>query len=93
MHSETTKQHTAMKQPSVLATRRVRGNANHHLWNNHGTWWCHFTLHQPDFTKRRLRVTLGTSDLIEAREIRDFLFAVLPSAAPTASVCPALANG
>jgi len=56
------------------------GNANHHLWNNNGTWWCHFTLHLPDFTKRRLRRSLGTACLEEAKQTRDFLLAVLPSA-------------
>jgi len=48
-------------------------NANHHLWNNHGTLWCHFTVHLPDYTKRRMRLALGTRDFGEARELRDGL--------------------
>jgi hypothetical protein len=32
----------------------------------------------PDFTKRRLRRSLGTACLDEARHTRDFLLAVLP---------------
>ena len=67
-----------MNQQSKLSVRRRAGNANHHLWNNHGTWWCHFTLHLPDFTKRRVRRSAGTACAEEAREIRDFLLAVLP---------------
>ena len=59
--------------------RIPRDNPDHHLWNNHGTWWCHFVIHQADFTKQRVRRTTGTGLVEEARQIRDFLFAVLPS--------------
>jgi hypothetical protein len=52
-------------------------NPNHHLWNNNGSWWCHYTLHLPDYTKRRIRRPLGTNDLDEARERRDNLLATL----------------
>lgn len=48
-------------------------NPDHHLWNNRGTWWCHFTLHRPDYTAERLRVSLRTRDLAEARRRRDEL--------------------
>jgi hypothetical protein len=61
-----------------LAVRLNPANPNHHLWNNHGTWWAHYTVHQPDFTKQRVRRPLGTGSLPEARQIRDFLLAVLP---------------
>ncbi len=50
---------------------------NHHLWNNRGTWWCHFTLHKPDYTAERVRVSLRTRDEIEARRRRDQLLSVL----------------
>lgn len=66
-----------LETPSI---RVLAHNPDHHLWNNHGTWWCHLTLHLPDFTKRRLRRSLGTACREEARHIRDFLLAVLPSA-------------
>ncbi len=46
-------------------------NPDHNLWNNHGTWWAHFTVHLPDHTKRRLRFSLATKDLTEARRQRD----------------------
>ena len=59
-----------------LSVRCRPGNANHHLWNNHGTLWLHATVHLPDFTKRRLRLSLGTSDLQHARRVRDTLFAL-----------------
>ncbi len=61
---------------------RIAGsNPDHHLWNNHGTWWCHLTLHRSDFTKERIRRSTGTRHVARAREIRDFLLAVLPTAA------------
>ena len=46
-------------------------NPNHHLWNNHGTWWLHYTLHLADYTKRRIRRNLQTSNIDEARCKRD----------------------
>jgi hypothetical protein len=55
----------------TLSVRVNRQNPNHHLWNNHGTWWLHYTLHLADFTKRRVRKSLGTRDLDEARNKRD----------------------
>ncbi|MGA1539225.1 MAG: hypothetical protein ACO39C_02260 [Chthoniobacterales bacterium] len=48
-------------------------NPDHNIWNNNGTWWCHFTVHNPDFTKERVRVSLGTKDREEARRRRDFI--------------------
>ena len=62
---------------ATLSVRVNRGNPDHHLWNNHGTWWLHYTLHLPDFTTRRIRKSLGTHDLDQARERRDDLFATI----------------
>jgi hypothetical protein len=67
-----------MKTSQQLATRVNPANPDHHLWNNHGTWWCHFTVHLADFTKQRIRRSLNTNDVTQARQIRDFLFATLP---------------
>lgn len=52
-------------------------NENHHLWNNHGTWFLHYTTHPTPFTKERIRCSLGTRDLPTARERRDAFFAQL----------------
>ncbi len=54
--------------PSI---RVLAHNPDHHLWNNHGTFWCHYTLHFPDYTKRRVRQSLGTPCLKKARKLRD----------------------
>ena len=63
-----------MKQ-STLSIRVNRKNANHHLWNNNGKWWCHLTTHKPDYTAERHRVSLHTRDIVEARQRRDKLLA------------------
>ena len=55
---------------SQLSLRFPGTNPNHHLWNNHGTWWCHYTVDLPDFTKRRERINLRTSDLPTTRRRR-----------------------
>jgi hypothetical protein len=51
----------------------IHPNPDHHIWNNNGTWWCHFTVHNPDYTKERVRVSLHTKDRDEARQRRDFI--------------------
>ena len=56
-----------------LSVRRSLDNPNHHLWDNHGTFWGHFTVHLPDYTKARLRLSLGTPNVEEARRRRDAL--------------------
>ncbi len=53
------------------------GNPNHHLWNNRGTWWCHFTIHHANHTSERVRISLKTRDLAEARRRRDRVFAIV----------------
>jgi hypothetical protein len=58
-----------------LSVRTNEANPNHHLWNNHGTWWCHFTLHENGLTKHRQRLSLRTADLGQARQRRDELLA------------------
>ena len=55
--------------------RIAADNPNHHLWNNHGTWFLHYTVHPTQFTKERIRRSLGTKDLGIARTRRDAFFA------------------
>ena len=54
-------------------------NPNHHLWDNHGTWFLHYTIHPTPLTKERIRRSLGTKDVRVARERRDNFFAMLAS--------------
>lgn len=54
-----------------LSIRVRAGRPNHHLWNNNGTWFIHYTVHGPDFTKSRVRQSLGTKSIRAARQLRD----------------------
>lgn len=68
--------------PGARASLRVdHANPDHHIWNNNGTWWFHYTEHLPDYTKRRVRVSLRTADIEAARRRRDELLAALAGAA------------
>lgn len=58
----------AFPRPSL----RVRAsNPNHHLWNNNGTWYVHYTVHPTPLTKSRIRASLETKCLEVARRRRD----------------------
>ncbi|MFM7181518.1 MAG: hypothetical protein ACKO2G_08655 [Verrucomicrobiales bacterium] len=56
---------------TTLSQRQKSAGADHHLWNNNGTWWFHATAHLADNTARRIRLSLRTTDLAEARRRRD----------------------
>jgi hypothetical protein len=58
---------------------RVQGeNPLHHLWNNNGTWWIHYTIHPDAYTKARVRRSLQTRDLATAIRRRDVVLGALP---------------
>ena len=59
----------------VTRPKLIAKNPNHNLWLNNGVWWVHFTMHLPDYTARRVRRSLNTRSLDEARSRRDALFA------------------
>lgn len=46
-------------------------NPNHHLWNNNGTWWMHYTEYPTPMTKERVRRSLQTKSVEQARLLRD----------------------
>ncbi len=66
------------------SARINEANPNHHLWNNNGTWFLHYTVYPTPLTKERIRRSLGTKDLELARERRDDVLRLLakPSDAP-----------
>ncbi len=51
-----------------------REDPNHHLWRNGRYWWIAFTVHTPDYRAHRLRFSLRTEDLEDARVRRDRVF-------------------
>ena len=67
----------------TLASLRISAsNPNHHLWNNNGTWFLHYTVYPTPFTKERIRRSLGTKDVKVARERRDNFFSLLAKQDP-----------
>lgn len=54
-----------------LSVRIDAKNPNHHLWNNHGVWWIHYTIYPTPWTQRRVRRNLKTRVVEEARRLRD----------------------
>ena len=73
----TTTTETTTAAPTRPSIRISADNSNHHLWNNHGTWFVHYTIHPTPLTKERIRRSLGTKDLSTARRRRDRCFAGL----------------
>ena len=51
---------------------------NHHLWRNGRLWWVAFTIHLPNWQKERIRMSLRTDEIAEARRRRDDLLARYP---------------
>jgi hypothetical protein len=58
-------------------------NPNHHLWRNGRLWWIAFTVVYDGWRQERVRRSLSTADLEEARRRRDGVlqqYATLPNA-------------
>lgn len=49
-------------------------NPDHHLWRNGRFWWVAFTLIHDGWRQERVRCSLKTADVVEARRRRDALF-------------------
>ena len=58
---------------TTTAIRVGPANPRHHLWNNNGTWFVHYTAYPTPLTKQRFRVSLGTKRFDEAQRKRDRL--------------------
>jgi len=61
-------------------TEQATAHPDHHLWRNGRLWWVAFTVHLPSWQKERIRLSLGTDDLDEARRRRDQLLSEYPCA-------------
>ena len=46
-------------------------NPDHHLYNNNGVWWLHYTSYPTPATSKRIRRSLKTRDVTLARQQRD----------------------
>ena len=79
-----------MRHSKLAKARTTRDNRNHHLWNNNGTWFLHYTEYPTILTKQRVRRSLKTKCVVEARQRRDAVLAQLAGCAK-ADDKPALA--
>ena len=57
-----------------LAIRIDPQNPDHHIYNNNGTLWAHYTIYPTPVTAERIRRSLHTKDILEARRRRDAIF-------------------
>jgi hypothetical protein len=64
----------------LARSERSDAHANHHLWRNGRLWWVAFTVHLPGWQKERVRISLGTDDVAEARRRRDEILKHYPAA-------------
>ena len=67
------------KTGSVPFDRDAAIDPNHHLWRNGRLWWIAFTVHR-GHQQERIRFSLGTPDLDEARQRRDRALALFEKA-------------
>ena len=64
-----------------LAIRIDPENSDHHIYNNNGTFWIHYTVYPTPITAERVRKSLKTKDIRVARRRRNEIFATWPRAA------------
>jgi hypothetical protein len=67
---------------AVLDHERLAPGASdpdHHLWRNGRLWWIAFTVHR-GHQQERVRFSLGTDDVVEARRLRDRALALFQAA-------------
>ena len=75
----------------LAPSRASETNPNHHLWKNGRLWWLAVTLLHDGWRQERVRQSLGTDDLQEARRRRDLVLARF--AAPAPLPVPAAVSG
>jgi hypothetical protein len=80
-----------MPTTQLAPSRAAETNPNHHLWKNGRLWWLAVTLLHDGWRQERVRQSLGTDDLAEARRRRDLVLArfAKPQPAPARTARPA----
>jgi len=78
-----------MPTTQLAPSRASETNPNHHLWKNGRLWWLAVTLLHDGWRQERVRQSLGTDDVLEARRRRDLVLARF--ARPAAAVARAAA--
>ena len=78
-----------MPTTQLAPSRASETNPNHHLWKNGRLWWLAVTLLHDGWRQERVRQSLGTDDILQARRRRDLVLARF--ARPAAAVAVARA--
>jgi hypothetical protein len=83
-----------MPTTQLAPSRASQTNPNHHLWKNGRLWWLAVTLLHDGWRQERVRQSLGTDDVLEARRRRDLVLArfATPAAAAVAAARAASAE-
>jgi hypothetical protein len=63
---------------AISPAEQAKSDPDHHLWRNGRLWWIAFTVHLPGWQKERVRLSLHTADVVEARRRRDDLLRRYP---------------
>lgn len=69
------------KNKIVPLSEGKRYGLDHHIWNNNGTWWMHYSLERRRGRAKRVRISLHTHDRKEARIRRDAVMKTTPERA------------
>jgi hypothetical protein len=79
-----------MPTTQLAPSRASETNPNHHLWKNGRLWWLAVTLLHDGWRQERVRQSLGTDDVFEARRRRDLVLArfARPATAAAARAVP-----
>jgi len=72
-----TTHHMTIHKNDQASVRIWAHNPDHHLYNNNGTWWLHYTAYPTPLTTQRMRRSLKTRDVTLARSRRDACFGKL----------------
>jgi hypothetical protein len=77
-----------MPTTQLAPSRASETNPNHHLWKNGRLWWLAVTLLHDGWRQERVRQSLGTDDVLEARRRRDLVLArfARPATVPARAV-------
>ncbi len=67
----------------LASSRAAANNPNHHLWKNGRLWWIAFTLIHDGWRQERVRQSLGTDNLLEARRRRDAILSLFSQGGPS----------
>lgn len=73
---------SAKKTSVVPLIRGKNYGPDHHIWDNNGTWWVHFSVTRQRGRSKRSRLSLHTSDRKTARLRRDQLMKSPPDKIP-----------